>query len=212
MEKQNNYEIMKHKMQTEFASHDLDAVQKEWELESDGEALALTFLGRPYRIDRRSGAVLWDLNGCVREADYNVSMTLFDILTRPRQQASGEMAPISALSTVHSATVPAGSFFDRTAKRFEHRCEALKAACERLGGIPCGRGDVSYLLPVFRDLLVAVRFWDADEEFGPELSFLCDGNILRFMHFETVMFLLCHVAERLTEPAGGAEQGRQDEH
>lgn len=212
MEKQNNYEIMKHKMQREFASHDLDAVRKEWELASDNEMLTLTLLGRQYRIDRCSGAALWDFDGTVREADYNVSMTLYDILTRPRQQASGEMMPISALSTIHSATVPAGGFFDRTAKRFEHRCAALSAACERLGGIPYGRGDVSYLLPAFRDLCVAVRFWDSDEEFGPELSFLCDGNILRFMHFETMMFLLCHVAERLAELADIAEKEQQDEH
>ena len=212
MEKQNNYEIMKHKMQREFASRDLDAVRKEWELESDDAALTLTLLGRQYRIDRRSGAVLWDFNGTSREANYDVSMTLFDILTRPRQQASGEMMPISALSTVHTATVPTGGFFDRTAKRFEHRCAALSAACERLGGIPYGRGDVSYLLPVFRDLCVAVRFWDSDEEFGPELSFLCDGNILRFMHFETMMFLLCHLSERLTELADEVESGWQDEH
>ena len=27
------------------------------------------------------------------------------------------------------------------------------------------------------------------------------------MHFETMMFLLCHVAERLTELADEAEQG-----
>ena len=205
MEKQDNYEIMKHKMQTDFASHDLDGVREEWELESDDEALTLTLLCRQYRIDRCSGAVLWHFNGTVREADYNVSMTLFDILTRPRQQASREMMPISAFSTVHTAAVPAVSFFDRTAKHFEHRCAALSAACERLGGIPYGRGDVSYLLPVFRDLCVAVRFWDSDEEFGPELSFLCDGNILRFMHFETMMFLLCYVAERLTELAAEAE-------
>ena len=177
MEKrESNYEIMKHRMQKEFAASDLDAICREWELERADGALQLTLLGQTYRIDRTSGAVL----------------------TRPRQTASGELLPVSALSAVNTATVPAGSFFDRAAKRFEHHCEALAAACERLGGIPYSRGDVSYLLPVFRDLRVAVRFWDSDEEFGPELSFLCDGNILHFMHFETVMFLLCHVTDRLT--------------
>lgn len=199
MEKrESNYEIMKHRMQKEFAASDLDAICREWELERAEGALQLTLLGQTYRIDRTSGAVLRHRGGAWQEADFNVSMTLFDILTRPRQTASGELLPVSALSAVNTATVPAGGFFDRAAKRFERHCEALAAACERLGGIPYSRGDVSYLLPVFRDLRFAVRFWDSDEEFGPELSFLCDGNILHFMHFETVMFLLCHVTDRLT--------------
>jgi len=206
MEKKNNYELMKHKAQAEFASHDLDAMREEWQLESAGEALTLIFLGQQYWIDRHSGAVLWNFDGTMREADYNVCMTLYDILTRPCQQASGEMLAISALSSIHSATVPARSFFDQTAKRFEHRCADLSAACKCLGGVPYGRGDVSFLLPIFRDICVAVRFWDSDEEFGPEFSFLCDGNILRFMHYETMMFLLCHVAERLTELADKSNQ------
>ena len=94
------------------------------------------------------------------------------------------------------------SFFAPTAKTFEHRCSELAAACENLGGISYGKSDVCYLLPVFRDLSVAVSFWDSDDEFGPQLSFLCDRNILCFMHYETMMFLLCHVADRLKELIG----------
>ena len=195
--RESNYEIMKHRMQAQFAAHDMDAICREWELAQQDGAPRVTLLGRQYRIDRRTGAILWARDGQLIEADYNVSMTLFDILTRPRQSASGEMAPVSALSPIHTATAGQGGFFDGAAKRFERRCGALSAACERLGGIPYGKGDVACLLPVFRDLRIAVQFWDVDDEFPPELSFLCDRDILRFMHFETMMFLLVHISERL---------------
>ena len=197
--RESNYEIMKHRMQAQFAAHDMDAICREWELEQEGGMPFLTLLGRRYQIDRHSGAILWAQDGHLREADYNVSMTLFDILTRPRQSASGEMAPVSALSPIHTATAGQGGFFAQAARRFEHRCEALSAACEGLGGIPYGKGDVAYMMPVFRDLRIAVQFWDGDDEFPQQLSFLCDRNILRFMHFETMMFLLVHLSERLAE-------------
>ena len=71
---------------------------------------------------------------------------------------------------------------------------------------------MAYILPVFRDLQIAIQFWDCDDEFPPELSFLCDKNILRFMHFETMMFLLCHVADRITEFCDEMEREGQNEH
>ncbi len=205
--RESNYEITKHRVQAEFASYDMDAICREWNLEQVGGRMLLTILGRRYLVDRESGAVLWDSDGSLQEADFNVSMTVYDILTRPHQTASGEMVSIKSLSTLQSANIPGGSMFDRLAKRFDHRCEHVAAVCERLGGTPYGRGDVSYLLPAFRDVNVAVSFWESDEEFPPKLNFLCDGNILHFMHYETMMYLLCHVAERMEEefsvdPAG----------
>ena len=211
MEKrESNYEIMKHRMQAQFAARDLDQVAGQWDLAREGNFLLLTFVGRPYLIDCGTGAVLWKRYGALQEADYNVSMTLFDILTRDRQTASGEMLPVSAFSSLHSATVTGGSMFDRTAQRFEHRCQALSSACQRLGGVPFGKGDVGYLLPVFRDLKAAVQFWDSDEEFGPELNLFCDRNILQFMHFETMMFMLIHILERLTEEMDDGLSGLED--
>lgn len=205
MEKRDNYEIMKRQMQAKFAAIDMARVSAEWELPRIGGALRFTLLGRPYRLDEASGAVLFERDGEAREADYNVSMTVFDVLSRPRQIASGELLPVSAFSTVHSATVSSGSLFDRAARRLDGRDAALSAACTRLGGVAWGKGDVAFKLPVFRDLWAAVSFWDSDEDFGPELNFFCDKNILRFMHFETMMFLLLHLAERLCEETENAD-------
>lgn len=197
--RESNYEIMKRQMQAKFASFDLSEVAKEWELEREDGYLLTTLVGRQYKIDRFTGAVSYEQNGILKEADYNVSMTLFDILTRKRQYAAGEVLPVSSFSALHSATLPFDNLFRGMAQYFDHRDAELSAACERLGGVPFGKGDVAYLLPVFGNLQVAVQFWDSDEEFGPLLNLFCDGNILNFMHYETMMLMLNHVVERLRE-------------
>lgn len=200
MEKpESNYEAMKHQMQEKFSSWNLSRIAREWELETENDYLLLTFVGRQYKINRNTGAVFYEQDGVPLEADYNVSMTLFDILTRERPHASGIFKSSSSFSTVHSAKAPSGSMFDAAAQRFDHRDAELSAACERLGGVKYGKGDVGYIIPVFQDLRVAIQFWDSDEEFGPSLNLLCDGNILSYMHFETMMFLLIHLVERLAE-------------
>ena len=195
--KRSNYEATKHQMQQQFLTHDLTAVAAEWELDQTPDALLLTFLGTDYAIDRLTGAVTFDDGGVRREADFNVCMTIFDILTRPRAHAAGEYMPIGSFSDVHTSAVLAGSFFDRSAKKLEGRCDALAEICRKLGGEAWEKGDVSYRLPVFRDLRVIVQFWDADEEFGTQLNFYCDQNLLCYMHYETMMFMLSHLAQKL---------------
>ncbi len=198
-QRESNYEIMKHRMQKEFAAFNLSQIAKEWGLKSEDGDLLLTFVGRQYKIDQATGAVLYERDGILREADYNVCMTLFDILTRKRQHASGTLMPVSAFSTIHSSTVTSGGLFDRTAQRFDRRDAELSAACERLAGIPYGKGDVGYLIPVFQDLQMAIQFWDSDEEFGPSINLFCDRCALNYMHYETMMFMLSHILERLCE-------------
>ena len=42
-----------------------------------------------------------------------------------------------------------------------------------------------------------VRFWDSDEEFPATLQLLADKNILDYMHYETLMFALSYLLDRL---------------
>lgn len=190
---------MKHQMQEKFSSCDISQIAQEWQLETKDGYLLLTFVGRQYKINTNTGAVLYEQDGVNLEADYNVSMTLFDILTRDRQYSSGTLMPVNSFSTIHSTAVPSGSMFDAAARRFDGHDAELSAACERLSGVPYGKGDVCYAIPVFRDLRVAIQFWDSDEEFGPSLNLFCDSNVLSYMHFETMMFMLIHIVGRLAE-------------
>lgn len=197
--RESNYEITKHHMQAKFAAFDMAHIANEWELEQEGGYLLATFVGRQYKIDQTTGAVFYEQDGVLQEADFNVSMTLFDILTRERQHASGTFMSVSSFSNLLSSAAASGGLFNRTARRFDHHDAELSAACERLDGIPYGKGDVGYLIPVFQDLQTAIQFWISDEEFPPTLNLFCDSSTLNYMHYETMMYMLSHILEQLCE-------------
>ena len=77
--------------------------------------------------------------------------------------------------------------------------EALAEACRALGGVPEGKGDVAYRIQVFPFLPVIIQFWNSDEEFEPELQFLWDTNVLQYLHFETLWYVMGHMVKRLRE-------------
>ena len=52
-------------------------------------------------------------------------------------------------------------------------------------------------MKLFSFLPVIVRFWDSDEEFPATLQLLADKNILDYMHYETLMFALSYLLDRL---------------
>ena len=56
-EKTSNYEKMKNEMAGVFLHYDQEQMIRRFSLKFDAAYLYLTFVGREYRIDRRSGAV-----------------------------------------------------------------------------------------------------------------------------------------------------------
>ena len=73
------------------------------------------------------------------------------------------------------------------------------------GWVEAGKrpGDVAYKIPVWENLCVIFRFWNSDEEFPAQLQFLCDRNMLDFMHYETVWFLVSHIIQLLKQDLTG---------
>lgn len=197
-----NYEIMKTQMADFFLQYNQDEMIGKFSLEHDNLFLYIDFTGRHYRIDRQSGVVMWQSQSLWCQADYNEVMTLYDLLcySRPNCRASGNMKNLASLSSIRGGSLQKGAgFFQNSARHFAGKTDALSIACRSLGGIPDGISDVGYRLPLFSFLDVILHFWDADEEFPANLQILVDTNILDFMHYETVMFAIGHLLERLRD-------------
>lgn len=196
-----NYELTKRKMARVFARYDQEKMVRKFHLDSDPEYLYLSFLNRPYRIRRADGTVFQD----GAEAGFNEAMTLYDVLCNAKDgcTASGEFASINHLVNAAGKPEMDGSLTPRQTKLFDHREAELSRACERLGGVKYGKGDVAYRLPLFTFLPVMVQFWNSDDEFPAALHLLWDKNILDFMHFETVWYAAGHLTDRLLELAEG---------
>lgn len=152
--KTSNYDLMRDQMEREFLNYDQEKMIRKYGLAHNGEYLYLTFAGRKCRIGRDSGRVEWtedDFRHAVH-ADYNISMTIFDVLCYAKDDCclSGRFMPVNQLKgTVQSAS-PGKDMFGGTAKKFDGHTGQLARACELLGGQKEKVGDVSYRIPLFR--------------------------------------------------------------
>ena len=195
----NNYEKMKLQMRAEFLKYDQDAMIEKLGLRSDESHIYITFFAAGYAVDRRTGDVRSDRG----DADYNVAMTIYDVLcySKPHCEASGRMVNMSSLSNIQGGSMKreGDGLFWRYIAAFDRKDGALAAACARLGGVPEGRGDVSFRIPMFGFLDVMLQFWDSDDEFPASLQLFADERILDFMHYETVWFAFSHMMERIEE-------------
>ena len=199
---------MRDQMAGAFLRYDQEAMIRKFSLKHDADFLYIRFVGCEYRIDRHTGAVSWEdtASKTVHPADYNAAMTIYDVLCCSKEdcRASGEMVSIESCASVQGGSLSAQnrSFFQHAADRFDKDTAAFAAACEKLGGTRLARGDAAYRLDLFAFLPVSVAFWRADEEFPASLQILLDRNILDFTHYETTMFALSHLMERLETLCG----------
>lgn len=196
MRRESNYEIMKHQMQDVFAQRNLALVAEKWHLDIKEKNIYVRFIARNYTINIENGLILRADNGT--EADYNEAMTLYDILSREPAVAFEKYVSIDSFSGLKSISAST-NIFNSVKYTFDHQKTKLAHACERLGGMPFGNSDVGYKLPVFQQLNVILQFWSSDDEFGPELKFMGDQNTMSFMKYETMMFMLNHLINRLCE-------------
>lgn len=197
-----NYEIMRDRMELEFAKRDQQEMIRKFSLRHDADFLFISFAGREYRVNRKNGRVEWydDKKKTYVHAGYNESMTIFDVLawSKPDCRLAGRFVPMGSLRGV-AVSASAGNVFAGQSGAFAGRCEELREACRRLGGTPEMYGDVSARIPLFEFLPVVLQFWDADEEFDAVLKFMWDYNTTDFMHFETIAFATAHLICRLKE-------------
>ncbi|MDO4866225.1 MAG: DUF3786 domain-containing protein [Clostridia bacterium] len=210
----NNYVKMLMSARELFLERDQQAMIDLWSLEHDDGYLYMEYFGQRLKLDRRTAEVSYaqaPAAGEFRSAGFtNSSMALFDLLTYAptRPHANGSWSSISTLGGIIGAGHDRTLSHESTAAKFAGKMEALARACERLGGVPAGKGDVSYAVPVFRDFGILFQFWDGDDEFPANIKFLFDANARRFMHYETLWYVMGDLGDRLDFYVNGVVPGR----
>ncbi len=199
-----NYDKMKDEMSEVFLRYDQHSMIQKFALEHDENNLYLLFLNRKYRVNRFTGRVTWSKDSfqTVEDADYNEVMTIYDVLCYSKENCclAHEWVNTGSLSTVQGGTlVKGGDFFHRSGEYFSGKADLLARACEVLVGRKAEGGDLAYELDLFPFLPIILRFWDADEDFPASLQVFVDQNILDYMHYETLMFAIGHLLNRLKE-------------
>ena len=199
-----NYEKMKNDMAAVFLQYDQERMIQKFGLEQDPEYLYIRCLERNYRISRTSGRVSWSEDAFRSEetADYNEAMTIYDVLCYSREgcRLAHEWVNVESLFSIQGGTLQKGSgFFQHAGKDFTGKTAALIRACEKLGGKRMEKGDAAYELYLFPFLPMVLRFWDSDEDFPASLQILADKNIFDYMHYETLMFAISHLLNRIKD-------------
>ena len=207
MIKTNNYEIAKRQASKLFLQYDQEGMIRRFDLRYDDLYLYLRFFSRDFRVNRRSGQVdfrraLWEVAEAEwLEADFNAALTLYDLLGYAREDCHpaktfSSVANLNGMGSV--ATQPSNSDFYATAKvLFDRNPEKLRLACRAFGGIEEGKGDAAFRLPVFPFMDMLLQFWQSDDEFPPQLTFLWDKNMLMYMHYETVWYAAGYLTDQL---------------
>lgn len=193
-----NYEITKRKVQREFKNYDHKEIAHKLGLDYDDSYLYIQFVDKDYSINRISG----EIYSGDQEADFNTVLTIYDILcySKADAKASLEYLLLPSLSRVQNTSSYAGEgFFKSTEKLLTGHERELEQACIALGGVRYGRGDVSYLLPLYKDLKIILSFWSADDDFPAQLQYMFDSNALDFMHYETCWYAISYITDCIKE-------------
>lgn len=204
MERISNYEITKHRVQREFLKYDQEKMIEKFHLKSDEDFLYIKFIGRTYRINRKNGYPEWskdDFQSCT-EADFNEALTIYDLLCDSKDNccAAGEYVNLKSMSGIRGSSKNLGDgLFAGQGKFFDQKEVQLRKACEFMGGIPSGKGDVAYEIPLFDFLNCRIQFWSSDEDFESQLQIFMDKNILDFIRYETVWYAVSHLLKRIQE-------------
>ena len=199
-EKRDNYQITLVRTRELFLKYDQQAIIDRFSLNADERYLYLTFVARPYRIERATGAIEF-LKDRWRPAGHGDGMTIYDILcdSKPDARVSGRFQ--NAWNQRNVSSAPNGSLFQSSADFFSGKCDWLSAACERLGGERVSTGDVGFDIPVFNEIKMRMLFWDADDEFPASMNLQWDEHILDFMRYETTFYAAGFILNRLREEA-----------
>ena len=198
-ENRTNYEILAEEARRRFSSMDMVEVLNRTGIDPQDGYFRIRLLGRGYAVSAEDGTVTRD-DG--EPSGTTVPMILYDLLGYSQKGASpsGEYTQVQNLARVVSTVKYAGQgMHDRNAQGMDGKDEQLKAACEKLGGTPWGKGDVSYMIPLTGDLKFVFSFWNSDDEFPASASVLFDKNSLQYMHYETLWYCLGHIFSRIKE-------------
>lgn len=154
----------------------------------------------PTRVSRRNGRIEREEDGRWLPADgFDETLTIFDLLcdAKPGRHAAGTWkTTLDFGGQVHRGLLE-NEKPDALELLYDKDPARLRAACETLGGEALPGADVSYALPFFEDLRIAVQFWHGDEEFSPRLRFLWDAAADQYLRYETMYYALALLRTRL---------------
>ena len=194
-----NYAVMRQDAVDRFLTYEVENLLKNPGVSSWEKGVQTTFFSLPVHLDRREGRIVLIDGEKEIECDFSPTLSILDYVCDRKTSAiaANVFCPVTSLPGVFvggSGLVMKNGALEA---RIEKDPAAFQKACESLGGVATGAGDMGYRLHIFPDLCMELKFYFADEDFPPQLTFLWDKNILQFVRYETVYYIAGCLAREL---------------
>ena len=192
----NNYEIARDGAAKLFLEWDQRRMIDRCMLRADEEFLYIEFLAQPFRVRRATGEA--ENLALGRPANFEEALSIYDYLCRaePLPGMLGRWLSTNSLSNVAQSSPNPSSYHQKWADFYQLHQEALQTALAELGrSFP--QGDAACVFPIFPGFDAVFQFWEGDEEFPPSIRFLWDENTPRYLHYETMYYVMGCVLDLL---------------
>lgn len=178
----------RNRAQAYFLHFDQQKLIDLWQLKHNTHTLFVTFLGREYRICRKTGQVF---RADDTEASFEEVLSIFDLLCHDGSDKTlcGRWAPVNSLDGMGATAGVGTAFHTGIAAAFDKDPLLFRSACEAMGGEAVAMGDIGYRFSVFGPLSVILKFYHSDEDFPASCTLLWDANTLRFLFYETTFYI-----------------------
>ncbi len=167
---------------------------------SGHDELKIGFLNENYVVTKKK---ILDSSG--KEPRPWISILIYNHLCMPDPPPlAGEWITFGSVPASHAKDKAwAGHVEEVIAKHFTGKVDALKAACERLGGVTAnaqGNHDAAYAFRFFPNYPALLLFYDAvpGEDFPAQCRLLLDKTAPRYLDIESIVVLGEEFAMRLT--------------
>lgn len=191
-------DILRRQSKERFLKYDQEKMISLFHLPHDEESMHIDFLGQTYTINRKNGELMQG----ERLADLDEMASIYEFLTTATHlpEETGDWRSIAALCT-NTTDTSLGRYIEYL-QPFEGKLPLMREACQKLGGIPAKKGDVSSLIPVFDGITVWFQYWEADDEFPASVQFLWDASIVDFFRWSILWNIMTCITNRMKEEAG----------
>ncbi|MCQ2500821.1 MAG: DUF3786 domain-containing protein [Lachnospiraceae bacterium] len=181
-----------------FLSYDQEQIIRIFDLDHDEENLYIDFMGRRYRIGRKTG-LMFDGD---RQASLDETVSVYELLTNSDHKPflTGKWESIASLCT-NTTDTSLGRYIDYL-KPFNEDAELMQKTLLEMGAVPASKGDVSAILTIYPNIPVWIQYWVADDEFPASVQFLFDGGIADHYRWSLLWNLMTMITDRMLETAG----------
>lgn len=197
-----NYEAQLEKCRVEFANWNHQKIAKKFGLIVDERYLYIRFVGKTYRIDRKTGLAQKSADGesYAEDAGYNEMMSFLDLFSYSKDDLSlsGQWTLIKHVSKMaHSGEEVGSRLFAPYADMISGNIPLFCGACACLRARKVDEGDACYIVDTFDFLPVKLQFWEKDDEFPAQLNLYWDELVLDYVRYETTYYIAAHVLETI---------------